>query len=130
MHYINITMRNVVKIFHKNTVPSNGSGVGGSGMLDEEEIMKLYTAFSQGFLDFLFLGAEVGALGSLGALKPSTHPVMAIFLYPLGAEVEASCALEVKVEATYLEGALAVEMKETCLVGALDLMKVQATCHV
>ncbi|GJX72166.1 hypothetical protein Tco_0309337 [Tanacetum coccineum] len=28
-------------IFHKNTVPSNGSGVGGSGMLDEEEIMKL-----------------------------------------------------------------------------------------
>ncbi|GKG04152.1 hypothetical protein Tco_0314539, partial [Tanacetum coccineum] len=59
-----------------------------------------------------------------------THLVMAIFMYPLGAEVEASCALEVEVEATYLEGALAVEVKATCLVGALDLVEVQATCHV
>ncbi|GKG45281.1 hypothetical protein Tco_0495359, partial [Tanacetum coccineum] len=41
MHYLNITMRNVVKVFHKDTVPGNGSGVGWSGMLDEEEIMKL-----------------------------------------------------------------------------------------
>nr|GEV81906.1 EEIG1/EHBP1 N-terminal domain-containing protein [Tanacetum cinerariifolium] len=41
MHYLNITMRNVVKVFHKDTVPGSGSGVGGSGMLDEEEIMKL-----------------------------------------------------------------------------------------
>ncbi|GJQ94082.1 hypothetical protein Tco_0005221 [Tanacetum coccineum] len=60
----------------------------------------------QGFLDLLFLGAEVGALEPLGALKPSTHLVMAIFVYLLGAEVEAACALEVKVEATYLVGAL------------------------
>ncbi|GKG55296.1 EEIG1/EHBP1 N-terminal domain-containing protein, partial [Tanacetum coccineum] len=41
MHYLNITMRNMVKVFHKDTVPGSSSGVGGSGMLDEEEIMKL-----------------------------------------------------------------------------------------
>ncbi|GKA42331.1 hypothetical protein Tco_0734991 [Tanacetum coccineum] len=41
MHYLNITMRNVVKVFHKDSVPGNGSGVSGSGMLDEEEIIKL-----------------------------------------------------------------------------------------
>ncbi|GJS76332.1 hypothetical protein Tco_0726213 [Tanacetum coccineum] len=41
MHYLKITMRNVVKVFHKDIVPGNGSGVGGSGMLDEKEIMKL-----------------------------------------------------------------------------------------
>ncbi|GJQ97658.1 ribonuclease H-like domain-containing protein [Tanacetum coccineum] len=42
MHYLNITMRNVVKVFHKDIVPGNGSGVGGSGMLmEEEEIVKL-----------------------------------------------------------------------------------------
>nr|GEZ67050.1 hypothetical protein [Tanacetum cinerariifolium] len=35
------------------------------------------------------------ARGSSGALKPSTYHVIAIFL-PLGAEVEAACALEVK----------------------------------
>nr|GEV99709.1 integrase, catalytic region, zinc finger, CCHC-type, peptidase aspartic, catalytic [Tanacetum cinerariifolium] len=75
-----------------------------------------YTAFSQGFLEFFFLGAKVGALGSSGALKPSTQPVMAIFMYPLGAEVEAACALEVKVEATCLIGALEVEVEATCLV--------------
>nr|GEY04072.1 hypothetical protein [Tanacetum cinerariifolium] len=41
MHYLSITMRNVVKVFHKDTIPGSGSGVGGSGMLDEEEIVKL-----------------------------------------------------------------------------------------
>ncbi|GKB82784.1 reverse transcriptase zinc-binding domain-containing protein [Tanacetum coccineum] len=42
MHYLNITKKNVVKVFHKDFVPGNGSGVGGSGMLmEEEEIMKL-----------------------------------------------------------------------------------------
>ncbi|PWA72363.1 hypothetical protein CTI12_AA271440 [Artemisia annua] len=30
-HYINITMRNVVKVFHKDTVLGNDSGVDGSG---------------------------------------------------------------------------------------------------
>ncbi|GJX33815.1 hypothetical protein Tco_0245372 [Tanacetum coccineum] len=30
-----------VKVFHKDTVPESGSGVGRSGMLDEEEIVKL-----------------------------------------------------------------------------------------
>nr|GFB10978.1 GPCR kinase [Tanacetum cinerariifolium] len=42
MHYLSITMRNVIKVFHKDSVPGNGSGVGGSGMLmEEEEIVKL-----------------------------------------------------------------------------------------
>ncbi|GJX53706.1 ribonuclease H-like domain-containing protein [Tanacetum coccineum] len=42
MHYFNITKKNVVKVFHKDFVPGNGSGVGGSGMLmEEEEIVKL-----------------------------------------------------------------------------------------
>ncbi|GKE79097.1 hypothetical protein Tco_1545217 [Tanacetum coccineum] len=42
MHYLNITMRNVVKVFRKDTVPESGSGVAGSGMLmEEEEIVKL-----------------------------------------------------------------------------------------
>ncbi|GKE13022.1 hypothetical protein Tco_1416573 [Tanacetum coccineum] len=40
-HYLNITMRNLVKVFHKDSISSNGSGVGGSGMLIEEEIVKL-----------------------------------------------------------------------------------------
>ncbi|GJX49359.1 ribonuclease H-like domain-containing protein [Tanacetum coccineum] len=42
MHYLNITKKNVVKVFHKDFVPGNGSGVGGSEMLmEEEEIVKL-----------------------------------------------------------------------------------------
>ncbi|GKA36283.1 hypothetical protein Tco_0722774 [Tanacetum coccineum] len=43
-------------------------------------------------VDFLFLvgGNGGGALGALGANKASTHPVIAIFLYPFGA-VEAAC---------------------------------------
>ncbi|GKA29437.1 reverse transcriptase zinc-binding domain-containing protein [Tanacetum coccineum] len=42
MHYLNITMRNMVKVFHKDSVPGNGSGVGGSKMLmEEEDIVKL-----------------------------------------------------------------------------------------
>ncbi|GJS59296.1 hypothetical protein Tco_0654080 [Tanacetum coccineum] len=96
----------------------------------QEQEIDRYTAFSQGFLDFLFLGAEVGALGSLGALKPSTHPVMAIFQYPIRAEVEVACALEVEMEATCLVGALAVEVEATYLVRALDLVEVEATCLV
>ncbi|GKA35455.1 hypothetical protein Tco_0721946 [Tanacetum coccineum] len=38
MYYLNITKKNVVKVFHKDFVPGNGSGIGGSGMLMEEEI--------------------------------------------------------------------------------------------
>nr|GFC96951.1 hypothetical protein [Tanacetum cinerariifolium]GFD00839.1 hypothetical protein [Tanacetum cinerariifolium] len=38
-----------------------------------------------------------GALGLLGTLKPRIHPVIAIFLYPLRAKVEAACVLEVEV---------------------------------
>ncbi|GKB22558.1 hypothetical protein Tco_0861959 [Tanacetum coccineum] len=51
-----------------------------------------------------------GALGSLGALKPSTHPVILIFLYPLGA---AGCALEV-------DAMRALDLVDA--VGALDLL--------
>nr|GFB34345.1 GPCR kinase [Tanacetum cinerariifolium] len=41
-HYLNIIMRNMVKVFYKDTVPGNGSGVSGSRMLmEEEEIVKL-----------------------------------------------------------------------------------------
>ncbi|GKA13477.1 hypothetical protein Tco_0693123 [Tanacetum coccineum] len=122
-----------ITVFHKDTVPGSGSGVGGSGMLDEEEIMKclgekeMVELELQELLDFLFLGAEGGALGSPGALKPSIHPVMAIFLYPLEAEVEAASALEVEVEATFLVGALKVGVEA---VGALDPVEVEATCLV
>ncbi|GJW31917.1 hypothetical protein Tco_0949338 [Tanacetum coccineum] len=38
MHYLNITKKNVVKVFYKDFIPGNGSGVSGSGMLMEEEI--------------------------------------------------------------------------------------------
>nr|GEX81560.1 ribonuclease H-like domain-containing protein [Tanacetum cinerariifolium] len=41
MHHLNITMINVVKVFHKDTLPESESGVGKSEMLDKEEIMKL-----------------------------------------------------------------------------------------
>nr|GFA31477.1 hypothetical protein [Tanacetum cinerariifolium] len=43
MHYLNITIRNMVKVFHKDSVPGNESDVGGSGMLmeEKEEILKL-----------------------------------------------------------------------------------------
>ncbi|GJR34659.1 hypothetical protein Tco_1210343 [Tanacetum coccineum] len=42
MYYLNIRMRNVVKVFHKDIVLGSGSGVGGSEMLmEEEEIVKL-----------------------------------------------------------------------------------------
>ncbi|GKD21959.1 hypothetical protein Tco_1223662, partial [Tanacetum coccineum] len=77
------------------------------------------------FLDFLFRVAKGGgALGSSGALKLSTHPVIVIFLYPLRVEVEAACALEVEVVgALDLVKALKVEVE---IVGALDLMEVEA----
>ncbi|GJR88613.1 hypothetical protein Tco_0212624 [Tanacetum coccineum] len=41
LHYLNITMRNLVKVFHKDTIYGNGSGISGSEMLDEEKIIKL-----------------------------------------------------------------------------------------
>ncbi|GKA19976.1 hypothetical protein Tco_0699891, partial [Tanacetum coccineum] len=60
---------------------------------------------------------------SLGALKSSTHPIIAIFVYPLGA-VEAACALEVDaMGALDLVEALKVEVEA---VGALDLMEVES----
>ncbi|GKB83043.1 hypothetical protein Tco_0949938 [Tanacetum coccineum] len=41
MHYLTIIMRNLVKVFHKDAIPRNGRGVGGSEMLNKEEIIKL-----------------------------------------------------------------------------------------
>nr|GEX77807.1 hypothetical protein [Tanacetum cinerariifolium] len=42
MHYLNITKKNMFKVFHKDFVPGNGSGLGGSEMLmEEEEMVKL-----------------------------------------------------------------------------------------
>ncbi|GJW11650.1 hypothetical protein Tco_1577477 [Tanacetum coccineum] len=63
-------------------------------------------------------GVCSGALGSLGALKPSTHPVIPIFMYPLGA---AGCALEV-------DAMRALDLVET--VGALDLLGAAALALV
>ncbi|GJV10483.1 reverse transcriptase zinc-binding domain-containing protein [Tanacetum coccineum] len=37
MHYLNITMRNVVKVFRKDTIPGSGSGM----LMEEEKIVKL-----------------------------------------------------------------------------------------
>nr|GEV96673.1 hypothetical protein [Tanacetum cinerariifolium] len=74
--------------------------------------MSTYNISGHGyFLDFLFHRAEGGeALGSSGALKPSTHLVMAI-LYPLGA-VKATYALEVEAtRALDLVKALKVEVE-------------------
>ncbi|GJW99056.1 hypothetical protein Tco_0180864 [Tanacetum coccineum] len=56
-----------------------------------------------------------GALGSLGALKASTHPVIDIFLYPLGS-VEAAYALEVN-------AMRALDLVKA--IGALDLVEVE-----
>ncbi|GKC12001.1 GPCR kinase [Tanacetum coccineum] len=39
-HSLNITITNLVKVLPKDTVMGDGTGVGGGGMLDQEEIMK------------------------------------------------------------------------------------------
>ncbi|GJS92898.1 hypothetical protein Tco_0799866 [Tanacetum coccineum] len=55
MYYLNITMRNVVKVFCNDTVLRSGSGVGGSGMLmEEEEIVNLMEEEEMVDLEFLF----------------------------------------------------------------------------
>ncbi|GKB45553.1 hypothetical protein Tco_0896306 [Tanacetum coccineum] len=151
---LKVTVKDLsVKVFYKDFIPGNGSGVGGSEMLmKEEEIVKLVEEeemadlelhvcgnvrhvcgnvidqeylykFDEEALDLVLeeearesrahdvwlekcrqqeeedaeherqlLGGNGG--GALGANKASTHHVIAIFLYPLGA-VEAACALEV-----------------------------------
>ena len=40
-HSLNITKKNLVKVFPKDTLYGNGSGVAGGGMLNKEEIMEL-----------------------------------------------------------------------------------------
>nr|GEY76925.1 hypothetical protein [Tanacetum cinerariifolium] len=114
MHYLNIIMRKVVDVFYKDSVLGNGSGVEDLYRFDEEALnLTLEEEVRQAradrewlekcrfghsyFLDFFFLVAEGGeVVGSSGALKPSTNPVIDIFMYPLGAEVEETCASEVK----------------------------------
>nr|GEX04521.1 hypothetical protein [Tanacetum cinerariifolium] len=151
MHYLNITKKNMVKDFHKDFVPGNGSGVGESGMLmEEEEIVKLVEEeemadlelhvcrnvidqedlykFDEEVLD-LVLEEEAGESRAheewlekcgraLEANKAITHPVIDIFLYPLGA-VEAACALEV-------DAMGALDLMEVEAVGALDFIEVGA----
>nr|GEZ70421.1 hypothetical protein [Tanacetum cinerariifolium] len=174
MHYLNITKKNVVKIFHKDFVPGNGSGVGGSGMLmKEEKIVKLVKEEKMADLELHVCGNVIdqedlykfdeealdlvlkeearesraheewleksgggGALGALGANKAITHPIIAIFLYPLRA-VKAAFALEVdamgaldlmEVEAVealdLVEAVEALDLVEA--VGALDLVELEA----
>ncbi|GJZ94386.1 hypothetical protein Tco_0666589 [Tanacetum coccineum] len=40
MHYLNITMRNVVKVFRKDTVPGSGNGVVCGNVTDQKDIYK------------------------------------------------------------------------------------------
>ncbi|GJT88438.1 hypothetical protein Tco_1070155 [Tanacetum coccineum] len=85
-------------------------------------------------------GKGGGALGSLGALKPSTQPVILIFLYPLGTagytlEVDAMRALDLveAVGALDLLGAAGCALEVDAMraldlveaLGALDLMEVE-----
>nr|GEY70389.1 homeobox-leucine zipper protein HDG11 [Tanacetum cinerariifolium] len=141
MHYLNIIIRNVVK------VSGSGSGVGGSGMLmEEEEIMKLMEEEKMDVSELqvcrnvtdqedlykfneeaLNLALEEEAMQAR-AEQECTHPVIAIFLSTLGVEMKAACALKVEaVRALDLVEALKVEVKAT---RALDLVKVEASCLV
>nr|GEV79176.1 hypothetical protein [Tanacetum cinerariifolium] len=88
----------------------NANGGTDQYKLDEEALNLALEEAREASIEHEWL-EKFEALGSLGALKVSTHPVIAIFLYPLGAEVETACGLKVKVKAT-------------CLVGALDLLDI------
>nr|GEW39376.1 hypothetical protein [Tanacetum cinerariifolium] len=148
MHYLNITKKNMVKVFHKDFIPGNGSGVGGSRMLmEEEEIVKL--KFDEEALDLvseeearksraheeslekcrqqeeedaeherLLLAKGGGVLRALGANKAITHPVIAIFFLYPVGVVEAVFALEV-------DAMGALDLVEVEAVGDLDLMEVE-----
>nr|GEU53888.1 hypothetical protein [Tanacetum cinerariifolium] len=60
MHYLNITKKNMVKIFHKDFVPGNSSGVGGSRMLmGEEEIVKMVKEEEMADLELHVCGSVV-----------------------------------------------------------------------
>ncbi|GJY84306.1 hypothetical protein Tco_0497682 [Tanacetum coccineum] len=41
IHSLNITIRIFFKVFPKDAVPGDGTGIGGGGMLDQHELMKL-----------------------------------------------------------------------------------------
>ncbi|GKF34081.1 hypothetical protein Tco_0107281, partial [Tanacetum coccineum] len=70
-----------------------------------------------------------GALGALGAKKAITHPVITIFMHPLGV-VEAAFALEVDamgaLDLVEVEAVGALDLVEVEAVGALDLVEVGA----
>ncbi|GKD44595.1 hypothetical protein Tco_1269240, partial [Tanacetum coccineum] len=130
MCYLNITMKNVVKVFLKDLVPGNGSGVGGSGMLmEQEEIAKLIEEEEMTDFEVASCTESGGALGALGANKAITHLVIHIFLYPLRA-VEAACALEVDamgaLDLVEADAMGALDLVEVEIVGALDLVEVEA----
>ncbi|GKD57531.1 homeobox-leucine zipper protein HDG11 [Tanacetum coccineum] len=113
MHYLNIIMRNVVKVFRKDIVAESGSGVGLWECYCQEDLYK----FDEEALN-LALEEEVRQ-----ARAEQEWLEKSIFLYPLGA-VEAACALEVDaMEALDLVEALKVEVEA---VGALDLVEVEA----
>nr|GEU91505.1 zinc knuckle CX2CX4HX4C [Tanacetum cinerariifolium] len=94
-----------------------------STLNDEEDVENVYhesailiqNTKAGGSSSFMAVAGD-GALGSLGALKASTHHVITMFLYPLRA-VEAACALEV-------DAMKALDPVEA--VGALDLVEVEA----
>nr|GFA65361.1 hypothetical protein [Tanacetum cinerariifolium] len=151
----------MVKVFHKDFVPGNGSGVGRSRILmEEKEIVKLVEEEEMVYLELHVCGNVIDqkdlykfdeeALDlvlkeearesraykewlekseggeALGANKAITHPVIAIFLYPLGV-VEAAFAIEVDamgaLDLMEMEAVRALDLVEVEAVGALKLMK-------
>nr|GEV13442.1 hypothetical protein [Tanacetum cinerariifolium] len=134
MHYLNITKKNVVKVFHKDFVSGNGSGVEDLYKFDEEVldlVLEEEASESRAHEEWLEKCRQqkekdaeheiqllVECSGALGANKAITHPVIAIFLYPPGV-VESACALEV-------DAMGALDLVEVEAVRALDLMEVGA----
>nr|GEZ03789.1 hypothetical protein [Tanacetum cinerariifolium] len=80
----------------------NGSGVGGSGMLDEEEIMKLLKEEEMSNFELQVCGNVIDQDDQY---------------------IEVACALEV-------EAVRALDLVKVEAVGALNLVKVEATCFV
>nr|GEX92254.1 hypothetical protein [Tanacetum cinerariifolium] len=118
MHYLNITKKHVVKVFHKVFVPGNGSGVEDLYKFDKEAldlVLKEETKESKAHEEWLEKSEDGGALG---ANKAITHPVISIFMYPFEA-MKAACALEV-------DAMGALYLVEVEAVGALDLVEVRA----
>nr|GEX70012.1 hypothetical protein [Tanacetum cinerariifolium] len=68
MHYLNITMRNVVKVFRKDTVLGSGSSVGGSRIyiqVDEEALNLALEEEARGGHSIMDPSCDVLSLGAL-----------------------------------------------------------------